>query len=105
MVVNIYLICNNKDCRKKVAANPGSRILRCHGCNRSMLLKNCYIEVNASFQLKKENTQKNVTAFAKVLSAFLNEEVYKYSDKEDELTEKLLLLENVDFTYHNKGNL
>ena len=70
-----------------------------------MLLKNCYIEVNASFQLKKENTQKNVTAFAKVLSAFLNEEVYKYSDKEDELTEKLLLLENVDFTYHNKGNL
>lgn len=38
----------------------------------------CYIEVNASFQLEKENTQKNVTAFAKVLSAFLEEDIYNY---------------------------
>ena len=30
--------------------------------------------------------------------AFLNEDAYKYSDKEDELTEKLLLLENEEFT-------
>lgn len=105
VIVNIYPICNNKDCRKKVAANPGSKILRCHGCNRSMLLKNCYIEVNASFQLEKENTQKNVTAFAKVLSAFLEEDIYNYSNKEDELTEKLLLLENVDFYLSQQGKL
>ena len=97
VIVNIYPICNNKDCRKKVAANPGSKTLRCHGCNRSMLLKNCYIEVNASFQLEKEDTQKIVTAFAKVLTAFLEEHVYSYSNKEDESTEKLLLLEHVDF--------
>ena len=105
VAVNIYPVCNNKDCKKKVAVNPGSKILRCHGCNRSMLLKNCYVEVNASFQLEKDNAQKNVTAFAKVLSMFLNEDVYQYNDREDELTEKLLLLENVDFHLSQTGKL
>ena len=62
-----------------------------------MLLKNCYVEVNVSFQLEKDITQKNVTAFAKVLSMFLDEDVYQYNDKEEELTTKPLLLENVDF--------
>lgn len=58
VIVNIYPICNNMDCRKKVAANPGSKISRCHGCNRSLLLKNWYIEVNPSLKLEKENTHK-----------------------------------------------
>ena len=70
-----------------------------------MLLKNCYVEVNASFQLEKDNAQKNVTAFAKVLSMFLNEDVYQYNDREDELTEKLLLLENADFHLSQTGKL
>ena len=60
-----------------------------------MLLKTCYIEVNAPFQLEKENTPKNV--FAEVLRAFFNEDISNYTDKKDELTEKLLLLENADF--------
>lgn len=72
VIVNIYPICNNKDCRKNVAANPGSRILRCHGCNRSMLLKNCYIEVNASFQLEKENTHENQYQFVVRVPVLIN---------------------------------
>ena len=40
-----------------------------------------------------------------MLSAFLNEDVYNYNDKEDELTEKLLLLENVDFNLSQQGKL
>lgn len=36
--------------------------------------------------------------------AFLNEDAYKYSDKEDELTEKLLLLENEEFTTREVRN-
>lgn len=31
------------------------------------------------------------------LSTYLGEDVYKYKDNVDDLTEKLLLLENVDF--------
>ncbi|CAH3017939.1 unnamed protein product, partial [Porites evermanni] len=98
ILVNIYPIYNNKDCKKsRIARNPGSQILQCHGWNRSMPLKNCYLEVKAQFLLEKDNAQRRVTAFAKVLSTFLNEDVYEYKNKEDELTEKLLFPNNVDF--------
>ena len=70
-----------------------------------MLLKNCYVEVNASFQLEKDNTQRSETAFAEVLSTFLNEDVYEYNNKEDELTAKLLLLENASFHLSQTGKL
>ena len=59
-----------------------------------MPLKNCYVEVKAQFLLEKDNTQRRVTTFAKVLNTFLNEDVYEYKNKEDELTEKLLFLNN-----------
>lgn len=104
--VNIYpAVCNNKGCKKKVSPNPGSKTLQCHACNKSMLLKNCYIEVNASFQLQKDNKQTSVTAFAKTLSSFLDEDVYQYKDNEEALTEKLLLLDYVDFYLSATGRL
>jgi len=37
------------------------------------------------------------------LSAYLNEDIFQYRDNIDELTEKLLLLENVDFTLTKNG--
>ena len=36
----VYQVCNNKDCRKKISENPGSKIVRCLHCNREVLLKN-----------------------------------------------------------------
>lgn len=59
-----------------------------------MPLKNCYVEVKAQFLLEKDNTQRLVTTFAKVLNTLLNEDVYEYKNKEYELTEKLLFLNN-----------
>lgn len=47
--MNIFLIYNNKDCRKKVVVNFGFKISLRYGCNRFMLLENCYIEVNVLF--------------------------------------------------------
>ena len=82
-----------------------SKILQYYGCNRSMPLKNCYVEVKAQFLLEKDNAQRRVTAFAKVLSTFLNEDVYEYKNKEDELTEKLLFLNNVDVHLFETGKL
>ena len=98
-------MCNNKDCKKKVSPHPGSKTVQCQTCNKSMLLKNCYIEVNASFQLEKDNKQTTVTAFAKTLSSFLDDDVCQYKDSEEALTEKLLLLENVDFYLSTRGRL
>ena len=51
---SIYPVCNNKDCRKKNSENSGSKIVHFLHCNRAMLLKNCYIEMNINFHQKHE---------------------------------------------------
>ena len=79
-------MCSNKNCEKKISQNPGSKICQCHACSKSMLVKNCYVEVNASFQFEKGNQQTNVTAFAKVLSSLLDQDVYQYKENEEALT-------------------
>lgn len=32
----VYPVCNNKDCRKKISENPGSKIVRCLHCDRAI---------------------------------------------------------------------
>ena len=86
-------VCNNKDCRKKISENPGSKIVRCLHCNKAMLLKNCYIEMNINFHLEKQDQHFSVTAFPKIVGTFLQEDIFQYIDNIDDLTEKLLLLE------------
>lgn len=72
-------------------------MVRCTSCNRAMLINNCYMEINTTFQLETTDKQYIVMANQTTLSTYLGEDVYKYKDNVDDLTEKLLLLENVDF--------
>ena len=62
-----------------------------------MLINNCYMEINTTFHLETTDKQYTVMANQTTLSTYLGEDVYKYKDNVDDLTEKLLLLENVDF--------
>jgi hypothetical protein len=62
-----------------------------------MLLKNCYFEMNINFHLQRQEQHFSVTAFPKIIGNFLQEDILQYKDNIDDLTEKLLLLENVDF--------
>ena len=103
--MNVYPVCNNKDCKKKINGNPGSRVVKCMACNKSMLVKNCYLDMNVNFQLDSDNNRVSVTAFPKVITAFLNEDIYSYRDDTDGLIEKLLLLECVDFHLSQNGKL
>ena len=66
-------------------------------------LKNCYVDMSTTFQLEKEEKQFNVVANHVTLSDYLNEDIFQYRNNIDELTEKLLLLENVDFTSTKNG--
>ena len=102
--MNVYPVCNNKDCKKKINGNPGSRVVKCMACNKSMLVKNCcYLDMDVNFQLDSaDNNSVSVTAFPKVITAFLNEDIYSYRDDTDGLIEKLLLLECVDFHLSQK---
>ena len=101
----IYPVCHNKDRRKKISENPGSRIVRCLQRNRAMPLKNCYIEMNINFHPEKQELHLSVTAFSKIVGNFLQEDIFQYKDNIDDLTEKLLLLKNVDFELSQNNKL
>ena len=62
-----------------------------------MLLKQCYYEMNINFHLEKDGTIYKVTAFPKIISAFLSEDIYSYKQDTDSLIEKMLLIENINF--------
>lgn len=67
-----------------------------------MLVKNCYLQINTSFQLQKDDKQYNVMANHN--SNYLNEDIFQYKDNVDELMEKLMLLEKVDFGLSTNGS-
>ena len=59
--------------------------------------------MNINFHLERHNQHFWVTAFRKIVGSFLQE--LQYKDNIDDLTEKLLLLENVDFELSQKNKL
>ncbi|CAH3187671.1 unnamed protein product [Porites lobata] len=98
VIIETNAICNTKGCRTKITGNTESKkMVRCTSCNRAMLINNCYMEINTTFQLETTDKQYTVMANQTTLSTYLGEDVYKYKDNVDDLTEKLLLLDNVDF--------
>ena len=62
-----------------------------------MLLKQCYYEMKINFHLETDGAIYKVTAFPKIISAFLSEDIYSYKQDTDTLIEKMLLIENVHF--------
>lgn len=80
-------------------------MVRCTSCNRAMLVRNCYLEINTTFQLEKDDKQYNVMANQNTISNYLDEDIFQYKDNVDELMEKLLLLENVDFELSTNGRM
>jgi hypothetical protein len=61
--------------------------------------------MNVKFQLQKEEKTVSATAFGRVLSAFLDEDIYNYRDNVEDLIEKLLLLKSTDFYLAQPGKL
>lgn len=61
--------------------------------------------MNINFHLEKRDQHFSVTAFPKIVGNFLQEDILQYKDNIDDLTEKLLLLENVDFELSQNNKL
>lgn len=72
---------------------------------RTMLIRNYYLEINTTFQLEKDDRQYSVMANQNTISNYLSEDIFQYKDNVDELMEKLLLLENVDFELSTNGRM
>ena len=83
-----YPECNNKDCRKEISENPESKIVRCLHCNRAMLLKKCYIEMNIHFHPEKQERHISVIVLSKIVGNFLQEDIFQQKDNIEDLTEK-----------------
>ena len=102
VAVDPFLTCNNKDCKKKqILTTPGSQIAKCHHCNKSLLVKNCYFDMTISLNLEKDGKQYSATAF----SSYISIKLHFYKDNTDPLKTKLLLLEGVDFQLSHNGKL
>ena len=52
----------------------------------AMLINNCYMEINTTFQLERTDKQYTVMANQTTLSTYLGEDAYKYKDNVDDLT-------------------
>ena len=61
--------------------------------------------MNINFHLEKQGQHLSVTAFPKIVGNFLQDDIFQYKDNIDDLTEKLLLLKNVDFELSQKNKL
>lgn len=105
VAVNSSLACNNRDCKKKINSNPGSKIVKCINCNKSMLVKNCYVDITVNFTIEKEGKEYSVTAFPKVVSLFLEKDIFEFKNDTDSLIEELLLLEHIHFHLSQNGKL
>ena len=104
VIIDTNAMSSTKGCKSRITGNTESKVMvRCTACNRAMLVKNCYVDMSTTFQLEKEEKQFNVIGNNATLSAYLNDNIFQYRDNIDELTEKLLLLENVDFTLTRNG--
>lgn len=100
--INAFPVCNNEDCKTKVGTNSGTHVY-CQSWNQSILLTNCYLNMNVSLQLEKESKCYSVPGFPEVLNYFLAEGTL-YVQREDwHLSEKNPLRECVDLKLSLKG--
>ena len=86
-------------------SHPIRSLVKCNNCNKSMLVKNCYVDMTVNFTIEKEGKEYSVTAFPKVVSLFLEKDIFEYKNDTDTLIEELLLLEDIDFHLSQNGKL
>ena len=104
--VNMYAVCKNANCNKKVNPTAGATTVSCNACNRTMLLKNALLDMNISIQLENEINNLFVTVFQSVLKEFFGEVlVGTFKIKPNLLVEKMLNLNQHDFVLSFNTNI
>ena len=101
--VNVFPMCNNPVCKKKLIAPAGAVLATCKSCSRKLLLKRAEIDINVSLQIENEKKEIiNTTVFPpEIINLFGEEAISQAKENPDELLEKFLLLEHHDFVFTN----
>ena len=97
---NSYYQCKNVHCRKKITPNEGDDKVVCTGCKRKMKVSKLNRNVNVEIQLLDsiKGHQLMLTVFPHVLN-----NLFDTTDLDiEEIEDKLLDMEHLDFVYNDK---
>ena len=96
--LELYPGCTN--CNKSVVLQPGIKIVTCPHCKHAMRSDKC----SCIFHCKLCFKEHSLVLPQVVLESFLKLDIIQMGkDNIDELKEKILFLENVDYNYNNKN--
>ena len=97
--VNVYHICNNPNCRKKLFVPAGVTLVICRSCQRRFLLKKGLIKLNVVIQSEASDGQSvSATIFPSLLKKlFGGKSVDNAVENPDSIVTQLLMLDNHDF--------
>ena len=98
--VEVFPGCTNDQCAKPVTLTPGAKIVTSHHCKCTMRSDKC----NCVFHCIISFDDKNLKLPLQIISSFLQEDIIEMWQRNiDTFKEKLLFMENVDYTYNTKN--
>ena len=104
--VNVYHICNNPNCRKKLFVPAGATLVTSRSCQRRLLLQKASVQLNVVVQLEASDWQSvSVTIFPSLLKKLFGEKCIDDAvENPDSILTQLLMLDNHDFTLTRASN-
>lgn len=102
--LNIYIICQIKTYNKKMPQMPGKNIVQCPHCGASQIVKNATKNITARLCADLDGQEVWFTAFIDTIEAFLSKKNLTKAAKSDEISETLLDLKDISFTYDSTSN-
>ena len=105
--VNVYHICNNPSCRKKLFVPAAATLVTCRSCQRRLLLRRASVKLNVVVQSEASDGQSvSVTIFASLLKKLFGEKsIDDAVENPDSIVTQLLMLNNHDFKLMPPSNV
>ena len=101
--LQLYPGCANVSCKKPLVLQPGARIVTCPHCKRSMRSDKCKSVLHCLLTFEEDNPL-NLLLPKEVLEKYMEVDVIEMGNENiDDLKEKILFFENVDYTYSSNN--
>ena len=105
--VNVYHICNNPNCRKKLFVPAEATLVTCCSCQRRLLSKKASVGLNVVVQLEASDGQSvSVTIFPSLLKKLFGEKCIDDAvENPDSIITQLHMLDNHDLKLTPASNI
>lgn len=95
----LFPTCSSKTCGRKVSIVPGARLVQCDHCSRKMKPTSCIMKLECVVEFDELKVNLPID----VLTKFFGEETIQSLKNGDELIEKLLYLDSIDYSYNHRN--